>query len=173
MKQWYLLFAAGLIAVVGGVFALFNPMEATLAATRILAWVFIIAGALQIVAVFGDLDLRARIWTTLLGALAIGIGLWIMGNPVGGAVALTWTIGLLFLLEGVVKIVLAFAARGIAFFWTLLLTGAVSVLLAGVILARFPASALAVPGILLAIDLISTGAAVMALALHFKTPRTA
>jgi uncharacterized membrane protein HdeD (DUF308 family) len=41
------------------------------------------------------------------------------------------------------------------------------------ILARFPASALTVPGILLAVDLISTGVSMAALALHFKSRQTA
>jgi uncharacterized membrane protein HdeD (DUF308 family) len=101
------------------------------------------------------------------------IGYWIISNPVEGRMVLTWTIGLLFLMEGIVKIVLAFAARGTGYFWMLLLTGAVSILLAGMILARFPASALTIPGILLAVDLISTGVSLAALALHFKSRRTA
>lgn len=173
MKNWFLLLLAGLVAIMGGIFALFNPVGATFAATRIVAWIFIIMGVLQIVAAFGDLGLGARIWTALLGALALVIGFWIISNPVGGTMALTWTIGLLFLVEGIVKIVLAFAARGTGFFWMLLLTGAVSVLLAGMILSRFPASALTIPGILLAVDLISTGVAMAVLALHFKARRTA
>jgi uncharacterized membrane protein HdeD (DUF308 family) len=40
------------------------------------------------------------------------------------------------------------------------------------ILSRFPASALTIPGILLAVDLISTGVAMAALALHFRSRRT-
>ncbi len=168
MKNWFLLLVAGLIAVAGGIFALFNPLAATFTATRIVAWLFLIMGALQIVAAFGDLGIGARLWTALLGILAIIIGLWIMGNPVAGTLALTWTIGLLFVVEGVVKLVLSFATRGSPYFWALLLSGAVSVILGGMILSNFPQSALTIPGILLAIDLISTGVSMVALALHFK-----
>jgi uncharacterized membrane protein HdeD (DUF308 family) len=82
--------------------------------------------------------------------------------------ALTWTIGLLFLIEGIVKLVLAFATRGSQYFWILLLSGAISVLLGGMILGNFPQSAMTIPGILLAVDLISTGASMVALALHFR-----
>jgi uncharacterized membrane protein HdeD (DUF308 family) len=153
MKHWFILLLAGLVAILGGLFALFNPIGATFAATRIVAFIFIFMGALQIV--------------------AIVIGVWIIGNPIEGTMVLTWTIGLLFLVEGIVKIVLAFAARGTGYFWMLLLTGAVSVLLAGMILSRYPASALTIPGILLAVDLISTGVAMAALALHFRSRRIA
>jgi uncharacterized membrane protein HdeD (DUF308 family) len=168
MKHWLLLLIAGLVAIAGGVFALANPLAATFTATTIVAWLFIIMGALQIVAAFGDMGLGARIWTALLGALAIAIGFWIISNPVAGTLALTWTIGVLFLIEGIIKIVLAFAARGTGYFWILLLTGVVSVLLAGMILARFPESALTIPGILLAVDLISTGVSMVVLGLHLK-----
>jgi uncharacterized membrane protein HdeD (DUF308 family) len=85
-----------------------------------------------------------------------------------GTLALTWTIGVLFFAEGIAKLVLAFVARRSPAFFALLVSGAVSVLLGGVVLSRFPESALTVPGIVLAIDLISTGVALVALALHVK-----
>jgi uncharacterized membrane protein HdeD (DUF308 family) len=132
------------------------------------AWLFLIMGAMQIIAAFGAMSTGARIWTAALGALAIFIGGWILSNPIAGTLALTWTIGLLFFIEGVVKLVLAFAARGSQFFWIVLLSGVVSVLLGGMILANFPQSALTIPGILLAIDLISTGMSMAALGLHFR-----
>jgi uncharacterized membrane protein HdeD (DUF308 family) len=168
MKHWFLLLIAGIIAVAGGILALFNPIAATLTATTIVAWLFLIMGVLQIVAAFGDMGTGARIWTAALGALALFIGGWILSNPIAGTLALTWTIGLLFFIEGVVKLVLAFATRGTPYFWALLLSGAVSVLLGGIVLARFPESALTIPGILLAVDLISTGVSMVALALHVK-----
>ena len=138
MKHWFLLLIAGIMAVAGGILALFNPIAATLTATTIVAWLFLIMGALQIVAAFGDMGTGSRIWTAALGALAIFIGVWILSNPIAGTLALTWTIGLLFLVEGVVKLVLAFATRGTPYFWVLLLSGAISVLLGGMILGRLP-----------------------------------
>jgi membrane protein HdeD len=174
MKHWFLLLIAGLIAVAGGVLALFNPLAATITATTIVAWLFLLMGALQIIAAFRDTSAGSRAWTALLGVLALVIGGWILSNPVAGTLALTWTIGLLFLIEGGVKLALAFAGRGTSYFWIVLLSGAVSVLLGGMILASFPQSALTIPGILLAIDLISTGVSIVALALHFrKAPRAA
>lgn len=173
MKHWYLLLIAGLVALVGGILALINPIAATLAATTLAAWLFLLMGALQIAAAFGNMGTSARIWTAALGALAIFIGGWILSNPVAGTLALTWTIGLLFFVEGVVKLMLAFSARQTPYFWPLLLSAAISVLLGGMILARFPASALTIPGILLAIDLISTGVSMVVLALHFRNRQSA
>ena len=168
MKHWFLLLIGGLIATAGGVFALFNPIVATFTATTIVAWLFIVMGVLQIGAAFGSMSLGSRLWTAVLGILAVLIGGWILNNPLAGTLALTWTIGVLFLIEGIAKLVLAFVTRGSRYFWALLLSGAVSVLLAGMILAHFPASALTIPGILLAVDLISTGVSMVALALHLR-----
>lgn len=170
VKQWNLLFAAGLISFAGGVLALLNPMEATFAATRLLGSLFILSGVIQTAVIFGASDL----WTALLGALAIESGVWIMGNPIWqGSAALARIIGALFLLEAAVKIVLAFAARGTPYFWILLLTGSVSGLLAGAILIGLVPAVPTMPGILLATDLIASGGAVILLALYLKPSRVA
>lgn len=171
MKHWFLLLGAGVVAVAGGLVALINPVAATIAATTIVAWLFLFMGALQIVAAFGSMGLWTRIWTAALGALAIVIGGWILTHPIAGTMVLTWTIGVLFLVEGIVKLVLAFVARQSPYFWAMLLSGAVSVILGGMILGRFPQAALTVPGILMAVDLISTGVALVVLALHVKAAR--
>lgn len=171
MKHWVILLLAGVAAVAGGILALFNPIAATLTATTIVAWMFLFMGAMQIVAAFGTMGLATRIWTAALGALAIAIGGWILTNPIAGTLALTWTIGVLFVVEGIVKLVLAFAVRQSPYFWAMLLSGAISVILGGMILARFPATALTIPGILLAVDLISTGVTMVGLALHLRGTR--
>lgn len=168
MKHWFILLIAGIAAIAGGVFALLNPIAATITATTVVAWMFLFMGAMQIVAALGNMGLGTRIWTAALGALAIVIGGWILTNPIAGTLALTWTIGVLFLVEGIVKLVLAFVTRQSPYFWAMLLSGAISVILGGMILGRFPATALTIPGILLAVDLISTGVALVALALHMK-----
>ncbi len=173
MKHWFLLLVAGLIAVAGGVLALVNPIAATITATTIVAWLFLFMGSLQVIAAFGTMGMWTRIWTAALGALAIVIGGWILTNPIAGTLVLTWTIGVLFLVEGIVKLVLAFVARQSPYFWAMLLSGAVSVVLGGMILGRFPETALTIPGILMAVDLISTGVALVALALHLKGARGA
>jgi uncharacterized membrane protein HdeD (DUF308 family) len=173
MRHWFLLLVAGIVAVLGGVIALLNPVAATITATTIVAWLFLFMGSLQVIAAFGTMGMWTRIWTAALGALAIVIGGWILTNPIAGTLVLTWTIGVLFLVEGIVKLVLAFVARQSPYFWAMLLSGAVSVVLGGMILGRFPETALTIPGILMAVDLISTGVALVALALHLKGARGA
>jgi uncharacterized membrane protein HdeD (DUF308 family) len=168
MKHWYLLLAAGAIAIVGGVAALLNPMAATLTATVLAGWMFVIVGVVLLSTVFSEMGWGRRIWTILLGALAVWLGLNILGNPLNGVLALTLVVGLSFLAEGLVKLILAWGTRGTPYFWMVLLSGAVSVLLGGMILTNFPQSAATILGILLAVDLISTGISMVALSLHAR-----
>lgn len=168
MKHWYLLLAAGAVAIVGGVAALLNPMAATLTATVLAGWMFVIVGVVLLATLFSEMGWGRRIWTILLGALAVWLGLNILGNPLEGVMTLTLIVGLSFLAEGVVKLILAWGTRGTPYFWMVLLSGAISVLLGGMILSNFPQSAATILGILLAVDLISTGISMVALSLHAR-----
>ena len=147
----------GGLAVVGGIFALLNPLAATFTAERIAAWFFMIVGVLQIVSVFGgDGGMGTRILNVLIGIVSLIIGFSLFTNPLAGVLSLTLMVAFLFLAGGVSKIVLAFFA-GISKFWLVALSGAISIVLAGMIFSNFPASAASILGVLLAIELISSG----------------
>lgn len=168
MKYWYLLLVAGIAAILGGIFALLNPIAATLTATLLAAWMFIIVGIVLLSTVFSEMGWGRRIWTVLLGIVAIFVGVSILGNPLEGVLTLTLVVAIAFLAEGAVKLVMAFTTRGTPYFWMILLSGVISVLLGGMILSDFPQSAITILGILLAVDLISTGASMVALSLHAR-----
>ncbi len=168
MKHWYLLLIAGIVAILGGIFALLNPVAATLTATVLAAWIFIVSGIVLLATLFSEMSWGRRIWTALLGALSVYVGISILGNPLEGVLTLTLVVGIAFLAEGVVKLIMAFGARGTPYFWMVLLSGAISVLLGGMILSNFPQSATSILGILLAVELISTGVATIALSLHAR-----
>jgi uncharacterized membrane protein HdeD (DUF308 family) len=168
MKYWYLLLAAGIIAVLGGIFALLNPVAATMTATILAAWFFIVTGIVLLATVFSEMGWGRRIWTAFLGILGVFVGISILGNPLEGVLTLTLVVGIAFLAEGIVKLIMAFGTRGTPYFWLVLISGAISVLLGGMILSNFPQSAVTILGILLAVELLSTGAAMIALSLHAR-----
>lgn len=168
MKHWLLVLIAGIVAIVGGVIALLNPLAATIFATTLAAWFFIIVGILLIVGAISNSGVNHRFWTGLLGVLAVLVGARILNAPILGAITLTWMVAVLFLAEGIVKIVLAVRSRGMSFFWPVLLSGLLSVVLAIMILNSFPESSVWVLGVLFAIELISTGVTLVALGLFGK-----
>lgn len=158
----------GLLSVVGGFFCLLNPIPATFAATTIAAWVLMAVGLFQVIGSFSQEGASSKIWSLLLGVVALILGYSILKNPFAGVLALTSVVAIAFLAGGVAKILLAFAIEKRSFFWVFLLSGVVSIVLAVMILSNFPQSAVAVLGILLGVDLLSNGASL--LALGFSSP---
>lgn len=154
-----------LLAIAGGIFALLNPFAASLAATTIAAWLFLIFGVLQLIAGFRVPGVGAKIWTLLMGALMVYLGITILGHPLKGMITLTMMVGVLFLAGGITKIILAFSMEDRKFFWAILLSGAVSVILAVMVFSNFPQSASVVLGILLGVELLSDGIWSLAMAL--------
>lgn len=168
MSNWILWLVIGVIALVGGIFALLNPLAATLAAEQLAGWLFLVVGILQVIAGFREEGWGAKLWVLLLGILAIVLGVALLANPLAGILALTTVAAILFFAGGLTKIVLAFSLEDRSYFWLILLSGAVSVILAVMIFANFPQSAAVLLGVLLGIDLISNGAAVIAMAFALR-----
>ncbi|MFV0292089.1 MAG: HdeD family acid-resistance protein [Paracoccus sp. (in: a-proteobacteria)] len=153
----------GCLSIVAGIFALANPLVATLTAEQIAGWAFLFIGILQVIAVFRQNSWGGRIWAILIGVLFIALAINLLGKPIVGIVSLTLTVATLFMVTGIVRVVMAFSLRGSPAFWLVLLSGALSVVLAIMIFNNFPQSAATILGILLAVELISNGIAMIAL----------
>jgi len=168
MNNWVFLLIAGLIAIVGGIIALLNPLAATITAVMLTGWILVAVGVIEVVGVFTATGWGARLWSLVLGILTVVLGLYILANPIMSTLALTWLAGILFLAMGATKIVLSFGMRGTGYFWIVLLSGVVSVGLGVMVLSNFPYSAASILGILLAVELVSIGAANIALSLRLR-----
>lgn len=161
MKPRTFLVLSGIVLIVGGILALLLPFAASLAVTLIVGWAFLFAGAVHIVAAFGDRE--NRLWTGLFGLLEVALGLSFILDPLSGMVSLTVVLGALFLASGAMQLYLAFARRVADSTWMLALSGTVSVALAALIAFNLLEASGTVPGVLLGIELISTGVAFLML----------
>ncbi|AXI46635.1 hypothetical protein C1J03_11760 [Sulfitobacter sp. SK012] len=153
------------MSIVAGVVALMNPVFASGVATIFVAWMFIIFGVLQVVAGLRVEGASSKIWTVLLGALAVYLGVTILGHPLKGMMTLTTMIAILCLGGGAAKVVLAFALEDRRFFWLVLLSGIASLAVGIIIFMNWPVSAVSALGILLGVQLLSDGASSLAMAL--------
>lgn len=165
MQNWFLWLIVGILSLVAGIVALINPLAATLTAEQVAGWGFLFIGLLQVISAFRSEGFGGKVWAGLLGAVGVVLGIMLLGNPLHGVVTLTIVVATLFLGLGIAKILASMALRATPFFWPVLLSGALSVILAIMIFSNFPASVVATLGILLAIELISNGVATIALAL--------
>ena len=168
MTGWILWLLIGAITLLGGIFALLNPFAATLAATTLAAWIFLITGVLQIVGVFQTEGWGARLWGLILALAFLWLGITILANPLKGVISLTLVAGLMFIATGIAKILFAFRIRGSGYFIWALLSGAVSLILGIMVFTNFPQSAAVLLGLLLAVELVATGITLISFALLLR-----
>lgn len=168
MKSWVLWLVIGAVLLVGGLVAIFNPFAATLTAQQIAAWLFLFGGIAQVVATIRSSDWGARIINLVLAVAYLWLGISLLGHPLAGILTLTVLVAIMFLVNGILKVLLSFTLRGTPNFWAVLLSGAISIALAIMVFANFPQSAAVLLGVLLAVELISTGAMMIAYALHLR-----
>jgi uncharacterized membrane protein HdeD (DUF308 family) len=170
MKTSTKFFWLGVLIIALGVFVLFNAMIASLAIVTVTGIFLLLGGALQIAVGFSAEGLGNRVLTWCLGGLSVFLGWSFMANPLAGIISLSTFLLILLAASGIVQILFAFRVRGTRFFWPLLLAGAVSVVLA-IILLSSPGATLVLLGTLLGIQMLSSGASLTMMGMFFKENR--
>jgi uncharacterized membrane protein HdeD (DUF308 family) len=148
----------GAVMIAAGLLVLGDVVLVTVISTMFIGWVAIITGAFEIIHAFWTKGWGGFVWQVLLGILYIALGAVIVGHPVASALILTYVVGLLLLISGVVRVMLGFGHLKDAG-WIMLLSGAFGILAGLVILTGFPMTGLWVLGFLLGVDLLSHGVA--------------
>ena len=170
MKAATTMIIAGALALIAGIVALIFPLPASLAVTVLVGWSLLIASALGLYAALADKLMPSRGWAVFFNLLELAIGVWILANPLAGMVSLTIMVGAMMFASGVVRILVSrsYRANG-SLFWTMLLSGVVSLALGLYVLFALPAASLVLLGLLVAFELIVIGAMLVALGLGLKS----
>ncbi|TWC05012.1 uncharacterized membrane protein HdeD (DUF308 family) [Bradyrhizobium macuxiense] len=146
----------GIAMIVAGVFVLGDVVLFTVVSAIFIGWTAIFAGGFEIVHAFWTKGWGGFLWQLLLGALYIASGIVLLSQPVTGALILTYVLGLILLVSGLVRVTI-----GIGHWrqsgWVLAASGVFGVIAGLIILSGFPATGLWVLGLLLGIDLMSHG----------------
>ncbi len=165
-----MLLAEAVILMLLGVLAILLPQFATLGATIIIGWLFLASGVLGLIATFGARGAPGFWWSLISAVLAIAAGLVVLVNPASGALSLTLVMIAFFIIEGIATIMYALEhRRELSGRWEwMLLSGVVDLVLAAIILSGYPGTATWALGLMLGINLIFGGAALLAIALHAR-----
>ena len=154
--NWKWLVGIGVVLAILGLVALWNAVDATLVTTIIVGWVLVAAGAMQLVGAFtGSSSTGWRILQGLLGVLYIVVGFNIAFDPLAGAITLTVVIGLMLIIDGFARIIMAFVERARSWGWSVAL-GVVNILLGLWILTGIPMSGLVI-GFFVGLQLLFVG----------------
>ena len=162
------LFWLGLAMLVLGFAAIVFPMIATLVATLLVGWVLLISGGVTLAGSFSLHGTGPFFGALLLGLVSIAAGVFLVFNPLAGAVALTLMVGVIFSFQGAFEIVFAFEMRPHPGWVGMLLSGIASVVMAVLIAAGWPGISVIVLGILLGVNFLTTGLGYMSVSRALK-----
>jgi uncharacterized membrane protein HdeD (DUF308 family) len=170
--HWVAFLIEGVVLLVLGAAAILIPPLATLAVDIFLGWLFLVGG---IVGLASTLSMRRAPgfgWSLLSALVAIAAGAVLIGWPRNGVVSLTLVAIAFFAIEGVVTILFAFEhKRALSGRWGwMLLSGIVDLFLAAVILLGLPGTAAWAIGLLVGINMLFGGVALIGMALHARNP---
>jgi len=169
-SHWKLFLIEGIVLVILGLAAVMLPLIATLATAILVGWVFLLSGIIGLAATFRMRHAPGFWWSLLSGIIGIAAGIVLLRWPLSGALSLTLVLTIFLVLEGVVSIMFALEhKRELSGRWgMMLLSGLVDLLLAGIIFAGLPGTAAWAIGLLVGINMIFGGSALIAMALHAR-----
>jgi uncharacterized membrane protein HdeD (DUF308 family) len=169
-EHWHLLLIEGIILALLGAAAIIVPQVATLAVTILLSWVFLISGIVGLITTWMMRRAPGFWWSLFSAVLAIAAGVMLAGWPAIGAQSLTLLLIFFFILEGVATIMYALEhKRELSGRWGLLLvSGIVDLILAAILFGGLPNTATWALGLLVGINMLLGGAALIGLALHAR-----
>jgi uncharacterized membrane protein HdeD (DUF308 family) len=169
-EHWVLFLVEGVVLLVLGATAVVLPPIATLAVTILFGWLFLVSGVVGLFTSFWMRHAPGFWWSLLSAALGIVVGAMLLGSPLVGALSLTLVLIAFFLIEGVVSIMFALDhKRELSGQWGwMLMSGLIDLVLAVMIFAGLPSTASWAVGLLVGINMIFGGTALIAMALHAR-----
>ena len=173
--HWRLFLTEGIVLLILGLLAIVVPQIATIAAAVFIGWLLLVAGVVGLVATLRMRSAPGFWWSLLSAIIGIVAGLLLFRSPVSGALSLTLILTVFLAFEGVVSILFAFEhKRELSGRWgVMLVSGLVDLFLAGIIFAGLPGTAAWAIGLLIGVNLVFGGSALIAMALHARDSATA
>ena len=172
-KKWGWLLTLGILFVVLGIAGLGMSTLLTVTTVIFFGFMLLFGGLFQLLDAFRSKGWKSVIFHILIGLLYIGAGAMLIARPAQGALLLTAFLGGMILAAGVARLVMGFQMRGSGGWGLIIFSGAISIVLAIMIFAKWPYSGLWFIGLVVAIEMITHGAACIAMALAAKAVRNA
>jgi uncharacterized membrane protein HdeD (DUF308 family) len=171
-EHWVLFLVEGIILVILGALAILVPPLATITVTILIGWLFLVSGAVGLFTTFWMRHAPGFWWSLLSALIAIFAGFLLLVWPLTGALSLTFVLAAFFIVEGIASIMYAIEHRNqLSGRWGwMLISGIIDLILAAIIIAGLPGSAAWALGLLVGIDLLFGGAALISMALAARTP---
>jgi len=169
--HWRLFLLQGVIMILLGGLAVAAPALATIAVDIYVGWLFLISGTIGFVAMFSARDISGFFWTFATALLSVVVGALLIWTPVEGALSLTVVLTAFFIMEGVLQAAASLVYRRTvpeSWGW-MFASGLADLALAAIIIAGWPGSAAWTLGLIVGINLVTSGWAIVMVALAARS----
>ncbi|MGR3615273.1 MAG: HdeD family acid-resistance protein [Paracoccaceae bacterium] len=166
--KWILM---GALTVMFGIIVLGNTAVASVAVTVMAGVMLLIGGGLQIVGGFSIDETWGKIFAIVMGVIMVMLGWSLLAHPLQGVISLSLAILILLIAGGIARIFVSFRMSGTGFFWPMILSGVLSLVLAAIIWSNTkedPASLFNLLGLLMGIEMLLDGLGLIFLGLFAK-----
>ncbi|REJ75783.1 MAG: hypothetical protein DWQ34_26445 [Planctomycetota bacterium] len=159
----------GVILAVAGGLAIASPAIAGTAVVYVIGGLLLIAGALQVVNGLRSEGWTERVVPLIMGFLTSLAGGAVLAHPFLGLSILALVLAIFFVVVGFWKIVASFSFRPASGWLAMLVSGALGLILGLLIWMQWPLSGLWAVGVLVGVDLLSTGLALVLLSVTIRS----
>src|SRR5215470_18966499 len=149
-RNWGWLLAVGSLSVILGILGLGMTMMLTIVSVLYFGVLMIVIGGVQVVQSWKCTGWASVALHALIGILYLVAGIMIVTRPLLASLALTWTLAIILIVVGVMRLVVGIQHRGTAGSGWAIVGGIITMILGLMILARWPLDALWVIGLFLA-----------------------
>jgi len=153
----------GLLSMLAGILALGAPLVVGTTATMLVGIALLVGGLFETVTAFSASPARSRFASLLGGLLSVVCGGLVLARPLLGLAVLTLVLAAYFLVDGLLRIALAFQLKPLRGWGLTLVGGFVTCLLAAMIWSKWPLSGVWAIGTLVGIRLLFSGGSLLAL----------
>jgi uncharacterized membrane protein HdeD (DUF308 family) len=169
-RHWGLFLSEGIALVVLGALAVAAPAIASVAAAALFGWILLVSGLAGLITTLRGRRVPGFAWSLVSALIGIAAGALLLGWPLQGTVSLTTILIAFLLIEGVVTIMYALEHRtALSGRWSwMLASGVLDVVLGALLLAGLPGTALWALGLIVGINLLFGGWALILMALHAR-----
>lgn len=146
-----------ILLIVAGIFAIVAPLIAGVTISILIAWLLVFGGVAHLVFATHKHTAAGKIWQILIGLVYIGIGIYMIAQPVAGLAALTLWLAIYLFVEAALEFFLWWSVREKGGAAWLLMDAIVTLILGAMIYVAWPSSAEWAIGTLIGISMLFSG----------------